>query len=376
MFENLSLLVLQQYWWFLIAVLGALFVFMTFVQGGQTLLYTLAKSDKERNVLVNSLGRKWELTFTSLVMFGGALFAAFPLFYAVSFGGAYYVWMAILFSFIIQAVSYEYRKKPDNLFGERSYEILLFINGSAGVFLIGAAVATLFTGGNFIVNTMNLSRWTMPSYGLEALLDPFNVAFGLMLFFLARIQGSMYFLNNVAEESIAVRARKSVRTNALFFLPLFIGVAVAILLMSGYAYDPQSKTVEIVAFKFLKNFMAMPVVAIMLLAGTLLVLFSLYSTLFKESNRGIWSSGLGTVLVVMSLFLILGLNNTVYYPSLSDLQSSLSIENSSGSHYTLTAMSYVSLFVPAVLAYIIMVWRAMDREPITIDEVEADSHHY
>lgn len=376
MFENLSLLVLQQYWWFLIAVLGALFVFMTFVQGGQTLLYTLGKSDQERNVLVNSLGRKWELTFTSLVMFGGALFAAFPLFYAVSFGGAYYVWMAILFSFIIQAVSYEYRKKPDNLFGERAYEILLFINGSAGVFLIGVAVATLFTGGNFIVNTMNLSHWTMQSYGLEALLDPFNVAFGLMLFFLARIQGSMYFLNNVAAESIAVRARKSIGTNALFFLPLFIGVAAAILLMSGYGYDPQSKMVEVVAFKFLKNFMAMPVVAVMLLAGTLLVLYSLYITLFKESNKGVWFSGLGTVLVVMSLFLILGLNNTIYYPSLSDMQSSLSIENSSGSHYTLTAMSYVSLFVPAVLAYIIVVWRAMDREPITIDEVEADSHHY
>ena len=376
MFENLSLLVLQQYWWFLIAVLGGLFVFMTFVQGGQTLFYTLAKSDEERNVLVNSLGRKWELTFTSLVMFGGALFAAFPLFYAVSFGGAYYVWMAILFSFIIQAVSYEYRKKPDNLFGERSYETLLFINGSAGVFLIGAAVATLFTGGNFIVDTMNLSHWTTKSYGLEALLDPFNLAFGLMLFFLARIQGSMYFLNNVAEESIALRARKSIRTNALFFLPLFIGVAAAILLMNGHGYDPQSQTVEIVAFKFLKNFMAMPVVALMLLAGTLLVLFSLYSTLFKESNRGIWSSGLGTVLVVMSLFLVLGLNNTVYYPSLSEMQSSLSIENSSGSHYTLTAMSYVSLFVPAVLAYIIVVWRAMDREPITIDEVESDSHHY
>jgi cytochrome d ubiquinol oxidase subunit II len=376
MFENLSLLVLQQYWWFLIAVLGGLFVFMTFVQGGQTLFYTLAKSDEERNVLVNSLGRKWELTFTSLVMFGGALFAAFPLFYAVSFGGAYYVWMAILFSFIIQAVSYEYRKKPDNLFGERSYETLLFINGSAGVFLIGAAVATLFTGGNFIVDTMNLSHWTTKSYGLEALLDPFNLAFGLMLFFLARIQGSMYFLNNVAEESIALRARKSIRTNALFFLPLFIGVAAAILLMNGHGYDPQSQTVEIVAFKFLKNFMAMPVLAIMLLVGTLLVLFSLYITLFKESNKGIWSSGLGTVLVVMSLFLVLGLNNTVYYPSLSDMQSSLSIENSSGSHYTLTAMSYVSLFVPAVLAYIIVVWRAMDREPITIDEVESDSHHY
>jgi cytochrome d ubiquinol oxidase subunit II len=376
MFENLSLLVLQQYWWFLIAVLGGLFVFMTFVQGGQTLFYTLAKSDEERNVLVNSLGRKWELTFTSLVMFGGALFAAFPLFYAVSFGGAYYVWMAILFSFIIQAVSYEYRKKPDNLFGERSYETLLFINGSAGVFLIGAAVATLFTGGNFIVDTMNLSHWTTKSYGLEALLDPFNLAFGLMLFFLARIQGSMYFLNNVAEESIVLRARKSIRTNALFFLPLFIGVAAAILLMNGHGYDPQSQTVEIVAFKFLKNFMAMPVLVIMLLAGTLLVLFSLYITLFKESNKGIWSSGLGTVLVVMSLFLVLGLNNTVYYPSLSDMQSSLSIENSSGSHYTLTAMSYVSLFVPAVLAYIIVVWRAMDREPITIDEVESDSHHY
>lgn len=376
MFENLSLLVLQQYWWFLIAVLGALFVFMTFVQGGQTLLYTLAKSDEERNVLVNSLGRKWELTFTSLVMFGGALFAAFPLFYAVSFGGAYYVWMAILFSFIIQAVSYEYRKKPDNLFGERTYETLLFINGSAGVFLIGAAVATLFTGGNFVVNEMNLSHWTMKSYGLEALLDPFNLAFGLMLFFLARIQGSMYFLNNVAEESILVRARKSVMTNALIFLPLFIGVLITIVLTNGYAYDPLSKTVQVEAYKYLYKFIELPVVAAMLLAGTLLVLYSLYSTLFKESNRGVWFSGLGTVLVVMSLFLILGWNNTVYYPSLSDLQSSLSIENSSGSHYTLTAMSYVSLFVPAVLAYIIVVWRAMDREPITIDEVEADSHHY
>lgn len=376
MFENLSLLALQQYWWFLIAVLGAVFVFMNFVQGGQTLFYTLGKSDEERNVLVNSLGRKWELTFTSLVMFGGALFAAFPLFYAVSFGGAYYVWMAILFSFIIQAVSYEYRKKPDNVYGERTYEWLLFINGSLGVFLIGVAVATLFTGGNFIVNTMNLSHWTMRSYGLEALLDPFNVAFGLMLFFLARIQGSMYFLNNVAEESIAVRARKSVRTNSLFFLPLFIGVVVAILLMNGYAYDPFNQTVKIEAYKYLKNFIAMPFLALMLLLGTLLVLFSLYSTLYRESKKGIWSSGLGTVLVVMSLFLILGWNNTVFYPSLSDLQSSLSIENSSGSHYTLTAMSYVSLFVPFVLGYIILVWRAMDREPITIDEVEADPHHY
>ncbi len=376
MFENLSLLALQQYWWFLIAVLGAVFVFMNFVQGGQTLFYTLGKSDEERNVLVNSLGRKWELTFTSLVMFGGALFAAFPLFYAVSFGGAYYVWMAILFSFIIQAVSYEYRKKPDNVYGERTYEWLLFINGSLGVFLIGVAVATLFTGGNFIVNTMNLSHWTMRSYGLEALLDPFNVAFGLMLFFLARIQGSMYFLNNVAEESIAVRARKSVRTNSLFFLPLFIGVVVAILLMNGYAYDPFNQTVKIEAYKYLKNFIAMPFLALMLLLGTLLLLFSLYSTLYRESKKGIWSSGLGTVLVVMSLFLILGWNNTVFYPSLSDLQSSLSIENSSGSHYTLTAMSYVSLFVPFVLGYIILVWRAMDREPITIDEVEADPHHY
>ncbi|MCJ7766740.1 MAG: cytochrome d ubiquinol oxidase subunit II [Thiovulaceae bacterium] len=376
MFENLSLLALQHYWWFVIAVLGALFVFMNFVQGGQTLLYTLGKSDKERNVIINSLGRKWELTFTALVMFGGALFAAFPLFYAVSFGGAYYLWMAILFSFIIQAVSYEYRKKPDNIFGERSYEWLLFINGSAGVFLIGVAVATLFTGGNFIVNEMNLSHWTMRSYGLEAVLNPFNVAFGLMLFFLARIQGSMYFLNNIAEESIAVRARKSIKSSALYFLPLFIGVVIAILMMNGYGYDPATKEVQIVAYKYLNNLIAMPTLAAMLLLGTLLVLFSLYSTLYKESKKGIWLSGLGTVLVVMSLFLLLGWNNTVYYPSLSDLQSSLSIENSSSSHYTLTAMSYVSLFVPFVLGYIILVWRAMDRDPITIDEVEADSHHY
>lgn len=376
MFENLSLLVLQQYWWSIIAVLGALFVFMSFVQGGQTQLYTLAESEEERNVLVNSLGRKWELTFTSLVMFGGALFAAFPLFYAVSFGGAYYVWMAILFSFIIQAVSYEYRKKPDNAFGEKSYEWLLFINGSVGIFLIGVAVATLFTGGNFTVDEMNLSHWTMRSYGLEALLNPFNLAFGLMLFFLARIQGAMYFINNVDEETIYLRSRQSVRTNALIFLPLFIGVVVSLLLMDGYAYDPTTKSVAIEAYKYLYNLLEMPVVAVMSLAGTLLVLYSLYVTLYKESKKGIWSLGLGTVLVVMSLFLILGLNNTVYYPSLSDMQSSLSIENSSGSHYTLTAMSYVSLLVPFVLGYIILVWRAMDREPITIDEVEADSHHY
>jgi len=376
MFENLSFLALQEYWWFLVAVLAALFILMTFVQGGQTLLYKLGKTEAERDVLVNSLGRKWELSFTSLVMFGGALFAAFPLFYSVSFGGAYFVWMAILFCFILQAVAYEYRKKPDNLYGEKTFETFMFINGSLGVILIGAAVGTLFTGGNFIVNEMNLSRWTMASYGLEAVLDPFNVAFGLMLFFLARILASLYFINNIDEDTIVTRAKEVLKRSTVIFLIIFLYVAGTILVMKGYAYDPVTKNVYVEEGKYLHNFLDMPFVLVIFLAGVLLLLTGIYVTLFKESRKGIWFSGTGTVLTVIALFLILGFNNTVFYPSLSDLQSSLTIENSSGSKYTLTAMSYVSLMVPFVLAYIAAVWRAMDSKKITIKEVEDDPHHY
>ena len=374
MFETLSLLTLQQYWWFLVSLLGALFIFMTFVQGGQTLLYKIAKNEEQRDILVASLGRKWELSFTALVMFGGALFAAFPLFYAVSFGGAYYVWMAILFCFIIQAVSYEYRKKPNNFLGKRTYEIFLFINGSLGIILIGIAVGTLFSGGNFIKDDMNLSAWTLPSYGLEAVLNPFNVVFGFTLFFLARVQASLYFLNNISHKQMEKQTRSQLKNDAILFVGFFILLSAMLLIMSGFSYNENGFFIE--KYKFLSNFLANPILLIFFISGTLMVLYAIFVSLFKESTRGIWLSGIGTVLVVLSLFCLLGFNNTAIYPSLSHIQSSLSIQNSSGSHYTLSTMSYVSLLVPFVLGYIILVWRVMDKTKITSEEVQSDKHHY
>jgi len=367
---------LQEYWWLLVSVIGALFVFMTFIQGGQTLLYTLGKTKDERDLLVNSLGRKWELTFTSLVLFGGALFAAFPLFYAVSFGGAYYVWMGILFCFVIQAVSYEYRNKPNNLYGEKFYEVLLYINGTLGVFLIGAAVGTLYSGGNFVVNEYGLSHWTLSSFGLEAVLNPFNVAFGLMLVFLARLQASLYFFNNIDEANIVSRIKSVVRNNFLLFLVFFLYVGGTILLGDGYVYDATTKVVSIVPMKFLHAFLEMPLLLVLLLVGVLTLVYGVFIALFKESRKAIWLSGLGTVITIVVLLLILGVHHSVYYPSLADLQSSLTIENSSGSYYTLNAMSIVSILVPFVLGYIIYFWRAMNDTPITMDEVKSDSHHY
>jgi len=373
MFDYLTL---QEYWWLLVSVIGALFVFMTFVQGGQTLLYTLAKNEDERDVLVNSLGRKWELTFTSLVMFGGALFAAFPLFYAVSFGGAYFVWMGILFCFIIQAVSYEYRKKAGNIYGQRFYETFLYINGTLGIFLIGAAVGTLYSGGNFIVNASHLSYWTTSTYGLEAVLNPFNVAFGLMIVFLARLQASLYFLNNVNEKSILSRIKSVARNNFLLFLVLFLYVGGTILFGDGYVYDATTKVVSIVPMKFFHAFLEMPILLVLLLVGVLTLVYGVFLAVFKESKKAIWFSGLGTVVTVLVLLLVLGVHNSVYYPSLADLQSSLTIENSSGSFYTLAAMSIISVLVPFVLGYIIYFWSKMDATKITIDEVKTDSHHY
>ncbi len=376
MFNALTTLQLQEYWWFLTALLAALFVFMTFVQGGQSLLWTLAKTETERDIIVNALGRKWELTFTSLVMFGGALFASFPLFYATSFGGAYYVWMAILFCFIIQAVAYEYRKKPGNVFGEKTYEVFLFINGSLGIILVGTALGTLFTGGHFIVNDMHLSHWTTKAYGLEAVLSFFNVAFGFMLFFLARLSAALYFINAVDDASILSRARTVLKYESWIFLILFLYVAGSILTMNGYTYDPQTMIVSVEPMKFLHNFEAMPAVAGMFAIGVLLLLAGLYMGAYTQSDKGIWPAGMGIVLTVTALMLILGYNHTAYYPSLSDMQSSLTIENSASSRYTLIAMSYVSLLVPFVLGYIVLVWRAMNREKITADEVENDPHHY
>jgi cytochrome d ubiquinol oxidase subunit II len=376
MFESITLLALQTYWWLIVSLLGALFVFMTFVQGGQTLLYTLGKTDEERDLIINVLGRKWELTFSTLVMFGGALFAAFPLFYAVSFGGAYYVWMAILFCFIIQAVSYEYRKKPNNLFGEKFYERLLYINGSLGIFLIGVALATLYTGGNFIVNEMHLSYWTKESYGLEALLNPFNIAFGLMLVFLSRMEASLYFYNHIDNLQIENRVQKALKYNSMFFLPLFLFIALSIFLQKGYSYDSHTHTVSIEFMKILHNFLAYPQLLGILLLGIVLLFYGLYLALFKHNKKAIWVVAIGVVLTVTMLLFILGVNHTVFYPSLVDLQSSLTIENSSGSHYTLSVMSIVSLLVPVVLGYIFLVWRSMDKTQMTIEEIQSDPHHY
>ena len=375
MFEKLTYFQLQEYWWFILSLLAALFVFMTFVQGGQSLLYSIAKNEEEKDLVVNALGRKWELGFTSLVVFGGAAFAAFPLFYATSFSGAYYIWMAILFCFIIQAVAYEYRKKPNNVFGQKTYELFLLINGSLGIILVGAALATLFSGGYFIIDDMNLSHWTKATYGLEALLNPFNIAFGFMLFFLARILAALFFINSIDNEHIIKRAKIVLKYETIIFLILFAYVAFNIFTSVGYAYDPVSKNVYKEPLKYWHNLLTMPIVAASLALGALLLLIGIILGL-KSSTKAIYISGFGVVLVVLSLFLILGYNYTAYYPSLANMQSSLTIQNSSGSRYTLVAMSYVSLMVPFVLAYIIWAWRAMTGKKITIDEIKKDSHHY
>jgi cytochrome d ubiquinol oxidase subunit II len=390
MFESLSYIELQQYWWIIVSLLGALLVFLMFVQGGQTLIYTIGKTDDERSVLVNLLGRKWELTFTTLVTFGGAFFASFPLFYSTSFGGAYWVWIVILFAFVIQAVSYEYRKKPNNFFGKRVYEILLFINGLLGTLLIGAAVATFFTGSEFSVNKMNLtmltglkmpiiSEWTGPAHGLEAALNLQNLALGLTVFFLARVLALLYFMNRIDNTEMIKRVKKHLLYNAIPFVIFFLIFAIWLMFSTGFAVNPQTKEVFIEPFKYLHNLLAMPLVAFLFLVGVVLVLLGIILPIIgyaKHSSKGIWFTGLGTVLTVFSLLLLAGFNNTAYYPSTSDLQSSLTIENSSSSHYTLTAMSYVSLFVPFVLAYIWYAWRSIDGSKINIEEINTDNHSY
>lgn len=375
MFETLSLLALQQYWWIIISLLGSLLVFLMFVQGGQTLLH-IGKTEMERTILVNSLGRKWEFTFTTLVTFGGAFFASFPLFYSTSFGGAYWVWMAILFCFVIQAVAYEYRTKPKNFLGKSVYETFLLINGALGTILIGTAVATFFTGSQFSVNDMNSSRWETSTHGLEAALNLHNLSLGLAVFFLARTLGLLYFINNINNKPILDRAYKQLWLNALPFLFFFLTFLIWLLVRDGFAYDPVTKVVSMEQFKYLHNLIAMPSVLVILLIGVLMVLYGLFMAMFKAATKGIWFTGAGTVLAVFALFLIAGFNNTAFYPSTFDLQSSLTIENSSSSRYTLTAMSYVSLFVPFVLTYIYFAWKAIDRTKITEEEMNNEHHKY
>jgi cytochrome bd ubiquinol oxidase subunit II len=376
MFETLSHLALQHYWWVILSLLASLLVFLLFVQGGQTMLNVIATNEEEKTMLVNSLGRKWELTFTTLVTFGGAMFAAFPKFYSVSFGGAYWVWMAILFSFTIQAVSFEFRKKKGNVYGPRFYQTLLYINGSLGVFLLGIVVGTFFTGSEFVVNIDNQVTWQHPARGAEAIFNVQNVLLGFSLFFLARTLGAMYFMNNINHETVRHHARKMVRFNAVPFLAVFIAFVIMLLLKDGFAYDPQSKEVFVEKYKYLNNFLEMPLVLVMFLAGVILVLSGIFLAWFRKSIKGIWLAGPGTVLAVLSLLLVAGFRNTSFYPSVYDLQSSLTIENSSSSHYTLTVMSYVSLFIPVVILYIIWAWRALDRKKIDKDEMNKSDHVY
>lgn len=359
---------LQLYWWILVSLLGGLLVFMMFVQGSQTLVKTLGKTDDEKNMIINSVGRKWELTFTTLVMFGGACFAAFPLFYATSFGGAYWVWMIILFCFIIQAVSYEYRRKDGNFLGQKTYDMFLYINGSLGVMLIGIAVSTFFSGSAFKLSENNFVEWQSAVRGLEALKYPFNYLLGIALFFLARIGGALYLKNNIADEEIRSRATKAVLINTAWFLPFFLAFVGWLCMRSGYAYN-EAGIVSLVEHKYFLNLIQMPIVGVMFLFGVVLVLISVAIGGLTKSISGIWFFGLGVTLAVMSVFLISGLNGTAFYPSYVDLQSSLTIVSASSSEYTLKAMSVVSILVPFVLAYIIYVWHAMDKAKITKEEI-------
>ncbi|BCL62471.1 cytochrome d ubiquinol oxidase subunit II [Desulfomarina profundi] len=371
MIGNLDLMTLQQIWWIICSVVGALFLFLTFVQGGQTLLWQVAGDEVERSLVINSLGRKWELTFTTLVLFGGALFAAFPKFYATSFGGAYWVWMLILFTFIVQAVSYEYRTKPGNLLGEKVYELFLFINGSVGILLIGAAVGTFFTGSNFTLNSLNQVVWTNALRGVEAAFSFFNLALGLFLVLNARTLGAMYLVNNIdfsEAPNLETRLRKACLQNFLYSLPFLLYVLVALLVIDGYGFD-ENGIVSMVSYKYMGNLLAMPVVLGMLLVGLILVIMGVLRTGLATSTKGIWFGGLGTVFVGLAIFFTAGFNNTAFYPSKVDLQSSLTIYNASSSHFTLTAMTYVAFMIPGVLAYVVYVWSQMDSKKIGMNDI-------
>ena len=375
---------LQHYWWFIISLLGALLVFLLFVQGGQGMLYLIGRTDTERNLIVNTLGRKWELTFTTLVTFGGAFFASFPLFYSTSFGGAFYVWMLILLVFVIQAVAYEFRRKPSNFLGEKTYNWFLLINGVLGAFLLGTAVATLFTGAPFTVDRANfgnlegfntISRWSTSWYGLDPLADPRNILLGLAVLFLSRVLGLLYFMNSIDDETIFARSRRYLKWNAGLFLLFFLPFLLLLLLSEGAAVDPVSGVISVEPYKYLHNLLAMPLVLVALLAGVVGVLWGIGVGIFRGCRCGIWPAGAGTVLTVLALLLTAGYNHTAYYPSLTDLQSSLTIYNSSSSRFTLYVMAIVSILVPFVAGYIWYVWRAMGRKRISEQELQEEGDH-
>jgi cytochrome d ubiquinol oxidase subunit II len=372
MIENLDYATLQRLWWLIISLVGALFLFLNFVQGGQTLLWQVAKTDIEKSLVINSLGRKWEITFTALVVFGASLFAAFPKFYATSFGGAYWVWMLILFSFIIQAVSYEYRKKPNNVLGEKGYELFLFINGSVGVLLIGAAVGTFYTGSNFELSSYNFVTWLHPLRGLEAAFSLFNLSLGLFLVFNARTLGAMYLINNIDYAGVPdmeTRIRKAALVNFVISLPFLLYFLVSLLLMKGFGIVDEQGTIAMVSRKYLANLLANPWLLVFLLLGLVMVIIGVLKTAKSDSTAGIWFGGLGTVLVGLTVLMLPAFNNTAFYPSKVDLQSSLTIYNASSSPYTLSVMTYVAMVIPFVMAYVAYVWRAMNKKKLTAEEV-------
>ncbi|EAI5183630.1 cytochrome d ubiquinol oxidase subunit II [Campylobacter coli] len=374
MFFGLELEGLQIYWWVILSLLGGLLVFMFFVQGGQTLIDELSSDELEKTMLVNSLGRKWELGFTTLVLFGGAAFAAFPLFYSTSFGGAYWAWLCILFCFILQAVAYEYRKKENNVYGSKTYEIFLKINGYLGVFLIGVAVSSFFSGSEFILNEHNFVSWQNSLRGLELLFNPFNYLLGIALVFLSRILGAAYFMNNIKDENIKAKAVRKLSINSILFLPFFLGFLAWIFIKEGFGVDEKgivSMTENVYLYNFLDNILF----AILFIVGVVFVLLGMVQG-SKGCSKTIFTLGFGSVLAVFALFLSIGLGSSAFYPSLSDLQSSLTIRNASSSYYTLSVMACVSLLVPFVLAYIIYVWNAMDKVKITREEMKDSEHLY
>ena len=369
---------LQHYWWFIISLLGGILVFLLFVQGANTMIFSLGKTSEERRLVINSTGRKWEFTFTTLVTFGGAFFASFPLFYSTSFGGAYWLWMIILFSFVIQAVSYEFQNKIGNFLGPRTFQICLVINGIVGPLLLGGAVATFFDGSNFIVDKMNIansfqpviSRWANASCGLDALLDIYNVIFGVAVLFLARVLGLLYMTNNIDDDSLRQRMRRSLIWNSAAFLVFFLIFFVHVLVKDGYAYNSDG-VIVMEPMKYLHNLFANPFVLILLLAGVVSLVAGIIMTIVKRGFiKGIWLSGFGTVMAVTAIFLMAGWNNTAYYPSNVDLQSSLTIANSCSSEFTLRTMAVVSLLVPFVLAYIYYAWRSIDSKKLDRQELK------
>ncbi|MBW4766965.1 cytochrome d ubiquinol oxidase subunit II [Hoylesella nanceiensis] len=377
----MSYTLLQHYWWFLVSLLGALLVFLMFVQGANSLIFSLGHTPEERRLVVNSTGRKWEITFTTLVTFGGAFFASFPLFYSTSFGGAYWLWMIILFSFVLQAVSYEFQNKLGNIFGTKTFQWFLVLNGIVGPVLLGGAVATFFNGSNFVVNKMNItnslqpviSQWANGSHGLDALLDPWNLVLGLAVMFLSRILGTFYIINNVNDAAIQERSKRQLLVNTVPFLVLFLSFLIRTLLKDGFAENVNDGSIYMEPMKYLNNFVTMWYLLVVLLVGVLMLLYALGKTLFtKNYTKGIWFAGIGVVLVVLSLLLCAGWNHTAYYPSNIDIQSSLTISNSCSSLFTLQTMSVVSILVPFVVAYIAYVWYVMDKKKLDKEELKDD----